>query len=561
MVVISRMKPTFMKGFTSTKTRLIIAGLMFLSMSLSSILYSSTISLILYDLSASSIETSNHPEEATLLAYVPITAYNACGGRIKHLSCKKTIITASVNPKTIPLLSDLSETLCDLIIDDNVAGTDNRNVDLCLQVGISDIIVGAVVRTIEKKEAYPFAEISSILTEEDLERVLPSVDTSGDFRIINRTVAITTGPRSINNGMLPEHDNTGNMIWNVGVKMLMNPFTTVFVRREFESPLEDLNKFGVSPAVYVIGTANIFNVESLNSGNAIVNRLKENIETFNLPTLMIGAGIQFDFTTMPLERFVESDVLHDSHKQLLQTLEDHKKGPYAVSVRGNLTETACTNGGFSHCIALGCPSFMLNRSHNLGSDLTTKWVNVLQKLNQGETIRVGVVLPTPGYEKKSQEASRQLISSLAKIYDTQHNVYFIHQTLNDERVSAEIVTEKNHTVSFKNIEDWGKFTAGLDIMISTRIHGGMAGIMSGTPAVIIPTDMRIMELVNAMTLPTLSMEMFLNLNPQDLLSMLQLVHPDFLAFELKRRETILKYKGMLNDVGLELDPQLLAIMS
>ena len=62
--------------------------------------------------------------------------------------------------------------------------------------------------------------------------------------------------------MLPEHDNTGNMIWNVGVKMLMNPFTTVFVRHEFDSPMEDLNKFGASPAVYVIGIANVFNVES-----------------------------------------------------------------------------------------------------------------------------------------------------------------------------------------------------------------------------------------------------------------------------------------------------------
>mmetsp|Transcript_23397 Transcript_23397/g.28742 ORF Transcript_23397/g.28742 Transcript_23397/m.28742 type:complete len:348 (+) Transcript_23397:531-1574(+) len=334
------------------------------------------------------------------------------------------------------------------------------------------------------------------------------------------------------------------MIWGFGVRELINPFITVFVRRNYVSPNENLDKFGVAPSVYVIGTANLFNLNSLSKENRnagpdiYVNTIREKVEDFSLPTVMLGAGVQFDFTEMPIESIVGRDVLHDSHKQLLQTIEDNKMGPYSVSVRGNVTETTCKNAGFSHCIALGCPSLTINRSPNLGFELSLKWETTLERLMRGEKIKIGVTLPAPGVKKETNEYNRQLISSIEKIYRSKHDVYFIKQTREDRKIASQIVSDNSYAISFDNAEDWREFTGGLDVIISSRIHGGMAGIMAGTPAVIIPTDMRIMELVNAMTLPTLSLEKFLGLDPEDILTMLQLADPDFVAFERNKREKI-----------------------
>ena len=192
--------------------------------------------------------------------------------------------------------------------------------------------------------------------------------------------------------------------------------------------------------------------------------------------------------------------------------------------------------------------------------LASKWKITLEKLMKGEKIKIGVVLPAPGVKKETKKATSQLIESIKKIYGTHHDVYIIKQTREDREIALGIVTDSSHAVSFDNAEDWMDFTRQLDVIISSRIHGGMAGIMGGTPVVIIPTDMRIMELVNAMILPSLSLEKFFSLNPEDVLSILQLVNPDFDSFEINRVEKISKYKEMLNNFGLELDPQLSAVL-
>ena len=59
--------------------------------------------------------------------------------------------------------------------------------------------------------------------------------------------------------------------------------------------------------------------------------------------------------------------------------------------------------------------------------------------------------------------------------------------------------DKSKVLFFKDgVEDWFEFTQGLDFLVSTRIHGGMAGVTVGVPTLFLPTDFRIMELVNAM---------------------------------------------------------------
>ena len=195
----------------------------------------------------------------------------------------------------------------------------------------------------------------------------------------------------------------------------------------------------------------------------------------------------------------------------------------------------------------------------MGRDLSEKWERTLTKLRKKETIRLGITLPAMrDIEKK---LGKEFLSALSKMYERENiHAHFILQTKEDGKHATEKMgAHESHIHTFWNVEEWAGFTKDLDIVISTRIHGSMATFMAGTPAVVIPTDFRIMELVNSMKLPNLSMDKFLEANSEDLLSILELVKPDFEEFERNRREKIAIYLEMLTAYGIEMHPELLAV--
>merc|ERR1719223_259023 len=507
------------------------------------------------------------------IAYVPITAYNTCGDRIKHLSCLLTIITPS---SKIPALAELHDDLCDYTLKEmNVEVTDNAHIDVCLQVG--DIVGGIVypeTKNEERKspssqhtssrlaeESSPF-RISSMVKVDEIDSILPSlVDDVTGIRKVPRSVIISESSyylRSKEQEMIRgKGSNVGNFIWQYGVARLYNPFTTVSIDvSDKAGQRESKENFGAEPTAFIIGEANLFYVgtnEKSSEGLDDYNHNKASrVNNINLPTIVLGAGVQIDFSEMSVEELMQKDILHDAHKELLTALLEHAKGSYSLGARGEITESLCKNANFGNCISLGCPSLLLNRSLDLGHDLMSKWERTISKLKKKENIRIGLVYPVGSEEVKKLQPVFQ------KIYESYLDVYFISQTPEDEMYAAEIA-HKTHLRKFLHMEDWGEFTSGLDIVISTRIHGSMASIMGGTPAVVIPTDFRILELVNSMKMPTLSVEQLVEANAEDLLNVLELVKPDFDVFERNRREKISKYVEMFNAYNLEIDPQLLAV--
>ena len=479
------------------------------------------------------------------LAYIPLRPFNACNDRIKHLSCKKTVIASSSGP--IRLKPNIEDNVCEhMLANSSSNNLEEANIMICLQVNNT---VGGVVELL-KDSSWTEPDNVRFLKGSEIDEVISAVDDK-NVKIVDRVVAIIHSgytPRSKKSSQArAKNNNRGNFIWSFGATRLMNPYTTVLVQDY------DYNSQMTPPAkAYVIPTANIFDLNENDRKDKMVNVIKGLVEKFNLPTIMLGAGVQIDFSTMSVQTLSNKNVLHTSHRNLLNELQKHRKGEFSVSVRGNITETACKNAGFNNCISLGCPSLTINHSRNLGQDLKLKWDKFLGKLERGEKIKLGLTLP----DKKKN--NKNLISLFKKIYDSSNIVYFILQTENDREIALKIA-EHSDIFMFDNVEDWMEFTSDLDIILSPRIHGGMAGIIAGTPAVIIPTDFRIMELVNAMLLPTLSLDEILTLDPGDLVTLLKSVKPDFKAFEENRIEKIASYWKILSNVGIEMDPELIVI--
>jgi polysaccharide pyruvyl transferase WcaK-like protein len=61
---------------------------------------------------------------------------------------------------------------------------------------------------------------------------------------------------------------------------------------------------------------------------------------------------------------------------------------------------------------------------------------------------------------------------------------------------------------FFTVDGWVDFYRHIDFALGTRIHGTIASLLAGTPALLITHDTRITELARAMNIPYISQERF-----------------------------------------------------
>jgi len=202
---------------------------------------------------------------------------------------------------------------------------------------------------------------------------------------------------------------------------------------------------------------------------------------------------------------------------------------------------------------------------NLGGILENKWNKVLQKLKKGgtESKSLKVVLALPALQTTNANYG-PAIDLLMSIF-TQHDCYFIMQSNYDRpqlMKYTDFIIDKSKILVFDDhVEPWFDFMKTIDFTVSYRIHGAMAAISNEVPAVVIPTDFRIVELVNAMKLPTLSMDKTKTKNYTSIIDILDDISVNFTEFEQNRRDKLKQYKRILGDAGLDIDPALNAILT
>ena len=176
-------------------------------------------------------------------------------------------------------------------------------------------------------------------------------------------------------------------------------------------------------------------------------------------------------------------------------------------------------------------------------------------------MKIGIGLPALilGRDPQYEEIIDTLLSVCEK-----HDCYFIVQAPYDKPQLLEYAgdkVDKEKVLHFsEGIEDWFEFMRTLDFVVSTCIHGGMAGIINDIPTIIIPTDYRILELVNAMVLPHISFDDAREKDFTSLAELMAATNKDFKRFEANRRNRLKEYKRMLESIDLEMDPALVDII-
>ena len=101
---------------------------------------------------------------------------------------------------------------------------------------------------------------------------------------------------------------------------------------------------------------------------------------------------------------------------------------------------------------------------------------------------------------------------------------------------------------FANVPEWMTFSANHDLVLGTRLHGVVAGLLSGTPSVLVTHDTRTVEMGRQAGIPTIPAEEIIRgekIDPDQIVK-----QSDFTAFNSRQRTYFKEFKDFLknNDV-------------
>jgi Polysaccharide pyruvyl transferase len=523
------------------------------------------------------------------IVLVPLSPIFPCNGQTDKVTCQKTLLLDDLTS------IDIAEKEIDAVLQDAVCnellmdGT-QRQIDapVCLQsADLVHVLLhydSWMVEEYVKEVITPlkFVDHSDTRTIDKFIRTFPV-----SIRAVSKTkIDFPLSYRRINdktNRLYEEHQdgNFGNLIWRYASSVIINPVTTDVDDNDTWNQT-NIDKNPVN--ALVLASANLLHIGSEKAYETEINQKIEYINQRNIKTILLGIGVQYDFDESKQDYNTAPTTLKlrfQFQKNFMAAISERQTTP-AIGVRGDLTKSVCENSGFTHCVATGCPSLTISRDINLGRTLESNWKRVKKMADTKGSIRIALAAPTLGVGKTFTTAYR-LMATIISQYGNQ--VTIISQSEKDPIRFNEYLQTKwrnmNPTSSlledgavkyerYRNVESWLEGTKKYDLCISFRIHGSMPFYSSGAPAVIIPTDFRIMELINAMKLPhvlpdELNQFMLWNAMRDDKPSLPSLLmenakNTNFTAFEVNRREKLVMWKSILAEAGLEMDPALLRIV-
>jgi len=293
------------------------------------------------------------------------------------------------------------------------------------------------------------------------------------------------------------------------------------------------------------------------------------LEELGLPAICIGLGCQHPVPTTDKLQFPEATV------RLLKVL---KSLDAYVLVRDDTTYHQCRHYGLEKVYLTGCPSNFINAEADFAKTLLAK-----SKVRDFRN----VTLNAGYFYEESLEHDLRLLAMLKD----RHQFRYLVQT-NEFSVAAlamgryqEAVEKDIHHLKgvyqlggwknrllgrfkswcrglgiYTDVERWIADARTWDLALGSRIHGSMAAIQAGTPALLTAIDSRTHGLASQMQIPHIDLKEFLAWDaPRQLDDLLNRVELDYTAYLDKRRELSGYYSEILEDFGLKVSECLLTI--
>lgn len=227
------------------------------------------------------------------------------------------------------------------------------------------------------------------------------------------------------------------------------------------------------------------------------------IEPTNLPICIVGLGAQSDIDEKSYP------VLPAGTQRMMKIISERSP---QISVRGTFSAEVLNHYGIKNAVVTGCPSLLL--AGEAAPSIRRFDHSQKQDISIGST-RHGFN-PTDDFQRYfytqaiKHDLDIVLQSELA-------DMYFALGRLDDaeilERATAccsdfyqglaEVVVPylRSHAKVFFDLNPWLDYMSGKSLYVGTRVHGAIASLLSGTPAVLVCHDTRTEEMAHSLHLP------------------------------------------------------------
>lgn len=289
---------------------------------------------------------------------------------------------------------------------------------------------------------------------------------------------------------------------------------------------------------FLIPLANAFKMHFVSE----LKKITEFVKMLTIPCAVIGVGIQQQRNVADFyEAYPYNAEVEDFVKAILEKSA-------MIGVRGELTAEYLGKLGFraeTDYTVIGCPSM-----YTWG-----EYLPEMKPLNINEQSVISLNSKTEFEKQKRYKPFLEFAKSTIKAFP---NSIYIQQQIDDIRMmyldclNQDLVNKKFYPIescmSFTNVHSWFDYIRkNVDLSVGTRIHGSVAAILAGTPAIVLPYDKRVLELSEYHELPLFPYEAVNgDVTVYDMLSKV-----DFNAMYKNHKARFNHYLDFLNKIGVD----------
>ncbi|MGQ4268156.1 polysaccharide pyruvyl transferase family protein [Nocardiopsis changdeensis] len=289
-------------------------------------------------------------------------------------------------------------------------------------------------------------------------------------------------------------DNAGNLIFSQASHKLLQTSDTEIVSNGFRADASEAERINEEYDAFVVPLANAFRVSFVPH----LNRLSSLIEKLTIPVVVLGVGAQsdLDYGLKRMER------LNEPVRRFASAVLDRSA---SIGVRGEFTERYLKSLGFNDVEVIGCPSMFMDGDRlsvtkkvaELDSDSAVAVNASRSALGAGD---VGGIVSSNFERYPNMRYFAQETKDLALLYwgdasgvEDRHDPMPVHRThplFLQNRVNVHL-----------DPATWIDALRDYDFSFGTRIHGNIAALLAGTPAVVLCHDSRTLELCRYFDIP------------------------------------------------------------
>ncbi|WP_332813507.1 polysaccharide pyruvyl transferase family protein [Ramlibacter sp.] len=295
----------------------------------------------------------------------------------------------------------------------------------------------------------------------------------------------------------------------------------------------------------VITMSNVLRVGATEPGIA------ELLRDLSIPIYCFGVGLQDD---LPLgdASSLSTDIL-----ELVQVLDQKA---VIFGVRGDKTRAWLESIGIRNAIALGCPSMFAYPRNVLSVRSPEQPARVItaghMSLTSHPRSRIHRLIRgfrgmSPAYVFQGEVARYKELLDQEGLYDEATQT-FSHAVMSEYlEMKLKVTVPFSRYYSFADATAWRQAYTGFDVFAGDRIHGGVAALQVGVPALILYDDARVLELASYHGIPSCSLQEFEEIGCRAALE--KHLGPEAVAhFHERYLEVLEKFEAAIRGAGLSL---------